>query len=148
MTKQMKISEMVFRTCYDNNRKRVQTCYAEDRGRTHQEHKQECDINHILEKYARTGLVTHVSKYEPQYGDVTSMEYQDMQNKIADVNSMFADLPAKERQRFNNDPSQFLAFVSDLKNVDDMRDGVIGNNSTEASEVASDEAVESAPEAQ
>lgn len=148
MTKQMKISEMVFRTCYDNNRTRVQTCFAEDAGCTHQEHKQECDINHILEKYARTGLVNHVNKYEPQYGDVTSMEFQDMQNKIADVNSMFADLPAKERQRFNHDPAVFLDFVSQQKNVDDMKDGVIGNNSTEGSEVPSETAVESAPEAQ
>jgi phage internal scaffolding protein len=138
----------MFKTPYNDTRERVQTCFADDAGRTHQEHKQECDINHILEKYARTGLVTHVNKYEPQYGDVTSMEYQDMQNKIADVNSMFADLPAQERQRFNNDPAQFLAFVSDAKNVDDMRDGVIGNNSTEGSEVPSESSVESAPEAQ
>lgn len=144
MSKQ-KISEIVFRTAYDTGRRRQVTCFEGVQTVTHQEQKETCDINNILEKYARTGLINHVNKYEGQYADVSAIDYQTMQNQVAQVNSMFAELPAKERQRFNNDPQTFLEFVSQQSNIDDMKDGVIGNNSPEASSVTSgDDSGESA----
>jgi phage internal scaffolding protein len=138
MTTKLKISEMVFRTCYDNKRERVQTCFAEDEGCTHQEQKDDCDINNILEKYRRTGVVNHLNKYGEQYGDFTQIDYQTAQNQVATVNSMFADLPAQERARFNNEPQQFLEFIAQQSNIDDMSDGIIGNNSRNDSELAQD----------
>ena len=127
-----------FRSAYDGKQERQQVCFKDCKGLTHQEQKDQCDINNILDKYARTGLINHVNRYEGQYGDVSSIDYQTMQNQVAEVNSMFADLPAKERQRFNNDPAQFLEFVATQQNVDDMRDGVIGNNSPEVPLVTSE----------
>jgi phage internal scaffolding protein len=138
MTTKLKISEMVFRTCYDNKRERVQTCFTEDEGCTHQEQKDDCDINNILEKYRRTGVVNHLNKYGEQYGDFTQIDYQTAQNQVATVNSMFADLPAQERARFNNEPQQFLEFIAQQSNIDDMSDGIIGNNSRNDSELAQD----------
>lgn len=138
MTTKLKISEMVFRTCYDNKRERVQTCFMEDEGCTHQEQKDDCDINNILEKYRRTGVVNHLNKYGEQYGDFTQIDYQTAQNQVATVNSMFADLPAQERARFNNEPQQFLEFIAQQSNIDDMSDGIIGNNSRNDSELAQD----------
>lgn len=143
MTTKLKISEMVFRTCYDKNRTRTQTCFKDDEGVTHQEQKDQCDINNILEKYRRTGVVNHVTKYQEQYGDFTSIDYQEAQNKVAQVNSMFAELPAKDRANFNNDPELFLEFVAQQKNIDDMKDGVIGNNSESGSQLAEDTSSES-----
>lgn len=39
-------------------------------GLTHQSFIAECDINNIVDTYARTGLVNHVARRSPQYGDV------------------------------------------------------------------------------
>ena len=138
MTTKLKISEMVFRTCYDNKRERVQTCYKDDEGHTHTEQKDDCDINNILEKYRRTGVVNHLNKHGEQYGDFTKIDYQTAQNQVASVNSMFADLPAQERARFNHDPQTFLEFIAHQSNIDDMQDGVIGNNSRNDSQLAED----------
>jgi len=138
MTTKLKISEMVFRTCYDNKRERVQTCFKNDEGVTHQEQKEQCDINNILEKYRRTGVVNHLNKYGEQYGDFTQIDYQDAQNKVAEVNTMFNELPAQERARFQHDPAQFLEFIAQQSNVDDMKDGVIGNNPENGSQLAED----------
>lgn len=138
MTTKLKISEMVFRTCYDNKRERVQTCYKDDEGRTHTEQKDDCDINNILEKYRRTGVVNHLNKHGEQYGDFTKIDYQTAQNQVASVNSMFADLPAQERARFNHNPEQFLEFIAQQSNIDDMKDGIIGNNSRNDSQLAED----------
>ena len=38
-------------------------------GKTRQSFKDECDINRIVDTYARTGIVNHVPRVAPQYGD-------------------------------------------------------------------------------
>ena len=88
--------------------------------RTKQSFKQEADINTILEKYARTGLIPSYDQPQ-QYGDYTGvMDYHTAQNKIAEGKSAFADLPSKIRKRFDNDPGQFLDFIYDEENFDEM----------------------------
>jgi phage internal scaffolding protein len=134
----------MFNSAY-SERIRKQTCYKDDEGFTHQEQKQQCDINYILEKYRRTGVVNHLNKYQEQYLDVSAIDFQDAQNKVATVSSMFEELPAQERARFNHDPAQFLEFVATQENRDDMKDGIIGNNSTTGDEVSSSSDVESTP---
>ena len=37
--------------------------------KTRQSFKDECDVNRIVDNYARTGMVNHVPRVEPQYGD-------------------------------------------------------------------------------
>lgn len=39
-------------------------------GLTHQSFIAECDINNIVDVYARTGLVNHLARKKPQYGEV------------------------------------------------------------------------------
>ena len=38
-------------------------------GKTRQSFKDECDINRIVDTYARTGMVNHLPRVAPQYGD-------------------------------------------------------------------------------
>lgn len=134
----------MFNSAY-SERVRKQTYYKDDEGSTHQEQKEQCDINYILEKYRRTGVVNHLNKYQEQYLDVSAIDFQDAQNKVATVNSMFEELPSQERARFNHDPAMFLEFVATQENRDDMKDGIIGNNSTSGDEVSSSTDVESPP---
>ena len=35
---------------------------------TEQAHKDECDVNNIIKKYDKTGLINHVSKISAMYG--------------------------------------------------------------------------------
>ena len=131
------------RSAYDGTRVQVKSDNNEP-SLTVQEQKDQTDINKILAKYAKTGVIEHVGKYEGQYGDVSGLDYQTMQNQIAGVNSMFAELPAKERAKFDNDPAKFLDYVSQDNAVSDMSDGSI-DNIDNAPEVSS-EAVVDAPE--
>lgn len=84
--------------------------------RTKQAHKDECDINNILARYKRTGVLDFQQKHEPQYGDVTALDFQQAQFTVAAANGMFAAMPAFLRARFDNDPYKFLAFVHDERN--------------------------------
>lgn len=94
-----------------------------DQGMTQQSFKAECDINTIMARYQKTGLLEHVSRYQGRYEDVAeSMDYQSALNVVMAAEEAFASLPSSIRARFENDPGQFLAFVEDPGNEDEMVD--------------------------
>lgn len=84
-------------------------------------YKDECDVNRIMEKFNRTGLLPQLINSNPRFGDFSEVpDFQEAQNIIATANSQFAALPAKLRDRFRNDPAEFLAFVHDEKNKGEL----------------------------
>ncbi|AXL15302.1 internal scaffolding protein [Microviridae sp.] len=87
---------------------------------TKQSFRDECDINKIMAKFQRTGAIDHFAKHAPQYGDATAIELQDALNVVANANTMFEELPATIRKKFENDPQQFLDFVQDEGNAAEM----------------------------
>lgn len=89
--------------------------------RTEQHHKQACDINHILKRYDRDGVITHVTQAKAMYGDFSEInEYQESLNLVIKSKESFMELPSAIRQRFHNDPGEFLEFVTDPSNLDQM----------------------------
>ncbi len=86
---------------------------------TEQAHKDACDVNKIVRKYDKTGLISHVSKIEAQFGDVTGVDFKDAMDLITNANFMFDQLPADIRKRFNNDPRYLLTFMEDENNRDE-----------------------------
>lgn len=83
---------------------------------THQSFKDECDINLIVARAAQTGFTPMRSQPLIQ-GDFSEVpDYQTAMNTVVRAREAFDALPAKVRDRFNNDPSQLLNFVSDEKN--------------------------------
>lgn len=84
---------------------------------TRQEFKDECDINSIMRRYQSTGELPHLNLGTAQFLDVSSsLVFQESMNFIAEAQSMFNDLPSAIRDRFHNDPSQFLEFCSNGDN--------------------------------
>lgn len=94
---------------------------------TQQHQKDETDINLIMARYTRTGVIDHVNKNQPAYFDVPAHSYHEAQNAIAQADSMFQELPAKARKYFDNDPSKFLSFVQNPKNADKLFDMGLSN---------------------
>lgn len=82
--------------------------------------KDECDINTIMSKYQKTGLIEHVQKVQGSYGDFTSVQdYQLSLNQVIEAQEAFEHLPAKIRARFQNDPSHLMSFLEDAANRDE-----------------------------
>jgi len=118
--------------------------------RTKQAMKDECDVNKIMEKFQRTGAVSHFSKHAPQYGMANSMQLAEALNIVTEARSMFAELPSSLRTRFNGDPGEFLDFVQDPANAAEMVDlglAVPRETWTEKTEPAAPEAAPEAPKA-
>lgn len=93
---------------------------------TEQHHKKECDVNNIIKKYDRTGLLSHVNKIEATYGDMTGLDYREMLDKVMDAKNKFNELPSNIRKRFRNKPEELLRFMEDPSNREEaIRIGLI-----------------------
>lgn len=90
-------------------------------GRTRQEFKNECDVNVLMKKYQRTGILPGDPR-AMRYGDFSALpDFMTAMNTVARANEAFAALPAQVRKRFGNDPAEYVAFVSDPANIAEVR---------------------------
>ena len=90
---------------------------------TKQEFRDQCDVNRIMDKYQKTGLLDHVSRYQGQYGDFADApDYHTALNKMYEADAMFMTVPSSIREMFNNDAGEFLEFVMDPANEAEMRE--------------------------
>lgn len=87
-----------------------------------QSHKDPCDINLIMKQYQRTGIINHLRDYGDSYESVDAITFHEAMNVVTNANMMFDALPSNLRKRFDNDPAQFLDFVNDEANYDEMVD--------------------------
>lgn len=84
--------------------------------KTEQAHAASTNINKIVQRYKKTGLMP-ISSMQAMYGDFTSFDdYHAAQNQIINANNNFMALPSDIRKRFDNDPGQLLEFLNDEKN--------------------------------
>lgn len=87
-----------------------------------QEFVAECDINNIIKQYSATGQLKHISARaaQGQYMDLPDdLDFQNSLEIVRRAQEAFATLPSSTRARFENDPQNFLAFLSDPANQDE-----------------------------
>lgn len=88
---------------------------------TKQSEKDSADINNIMARYQKTGILPDLIKKEPRYGDFSEVtSYMDAIQIVQLAEEQFSALDAHIRKRFDNDPSKFLDFVHDPKNQDEL----------------------------
>ncbi len=95
-------------------------------GRTLQCHKDECDINKIMARFAVTNTITHLSKHQGQYADFSDFDFQEQTQKLTRGREIFDDLPAEVRREFGQSPAAFFAYVNDPANIDDLHNKIPG----------------------
>lgn len=102
---------MKFRTRFDESLKLPVFCTEEEK-RTKSEFADECDINKIMARYKRTGVLpVDVRKQAAaKFGDFSQLpSFMEMQDMLIAANDLFMALPAAVRKQFGNDPHEFLA---------------------------------------
>lgn len=72
-----------------------------------------------MAKYQKTGILNHYAAHAPTYGDCLPIDYVEALDLVAKAETMFSELPSSIRDRFENDPEKFLAFVQDPKNTEE-----------------------------
>lgn len=86
-------------------------------GKTLQSFKNECDINRIMKRYQQTGVIDHINRAQPRFGDIEVYDFQESMNIVLEAEARFAALPSEVRDRFGNDPARLLDFVSKPENA-------------------------------
>lgn len=105
-----------FRQPYGQPRQRLSITFAEN-GKTKQSFAAECDINTIMARYLKTGLLEHVKQVQGQYLDVTGADFAEAQNFVAGAKSMFHMLPSHIRTKFENSSEKFFEFMENPANA-------------------------------
>ena len=93
------------------------------RSLTQQAFVKDCDINGIMARYEKTGLLNHVAKYQGHYGDFSGpTDYHTAMNMVIAAREMFETLPSGLRKQFANDAGAFLQWANDPENEAAMRE--------------------------
>lgn len=127
----------LFKTAYGLKSRESMSFPATGFGRTKQAFAAECDINNIMARYQRTGVIDFAQKNAAQYGDCTGIEFQAGMETVRKAQELFDALPSKLRSRFQNEPAQFLEFVQNPENAEEARElGLVNPKPPEATPLA------------
>lgn len=115
------------------SRERVQIDLSHG-GRTVESYADELDVGRIVSRYLLTGERPAVN--QPQWGSsMPSLDFQEMQEKIAHAKQWFAALPATTRGMFDNDPAKALEYLEHAKNKESALEmGLAHNTPPDATE--------------
>ncbi len=99
--------------------KRKKLVYTD--GRTKQSFKNITDINRILAKAQKTGVISHLAKHGAIYGDFSDLpDLLQANQRLARGQQIFDELPSEVRAEFGQDVSEFFKYVNDPENINDL----------------------------
>lgn len=99
---------------------RVQTPTDPGPGRTKQEFKKDTDMNLIVSRYRKTGVLPQgVMQGAKRYGDFSQIpDFTEMCARVDAARSMFLALPSKVRRALDHDPENLLKAVQSKEGVE------------------------------
>ena len=80
------IPKNTFRSAYNLGNENYSETFND--GLTEQHHTDQCDINKILAQFMETGIMPKTNA-NPQYGDVSNVDFTEMQNQLATAKTLF-----------------------------------------------------------
>ena len=116
------MAKIPFKTPYAGDNQAYRTPFATiGHSRTKQAPHAECDINNIMQKYQKTGVLDHINHHQGDYSDfLSATSYHESMNAVLEAQNAFDSLPSSVRSRFNNNPGDFLAYVHNPNNAAEM----------------------------
>lgn len=96
---------------------RVTTDFENVKSMTDQSFEPQSNVNNIMAKYRKTGQISHLSRKQGIYADVSEVpDFMTALTIVNDATQKFMDLPSDIRKRFGNDPANMVDFLADPKN--------------------------------
>ena len=113
------VTKNTFRSAYNLGNENYSQSFTD--GLTEQHHTDTCDINKILAQFMETGIMPNTNA-NPQYADVSDVDFTQMQNQLATAKTLFEELPEQVKARFNNEMHTFLHFAENPDNLPELVD--------------------------
>lgn len=89
--------------------------------KTEQSHARSCDINTIMARYNKTGIIDHVAKHSATYADVSNADFQTAQSLVLEQKTIFEELPAFVRDEFDNDVGNYLELMQTDEGLSELQ---------------------------
>lgn len=113
---------------------------------TRAEFASEANINFIISRFQNTGQLPPVGHENLTYGYAPAVDFREALEIVKKSEEIFANLPAKIRARFGNNPAEFLEFAENPANGPEMvslglatkRDTPVSNSGENPSESLSE----------
>lgn len=91
---------------------------------TQQHFRDECDVNNIMRKYQKTGILVDPLKAgrggRPIFGDFSDVQdFHAAQTAIVEAQAAFMSLSSTIRKKFHNDPGELIDFLENEDNRDE-----------------------------
>lgn len=99
---------------------------------TEQQHIRDVDINMIVARFNRTGVLgTPTQVRDMFFGDFSDLDgYHDYQNRISEAKERFLALPSNVRAEFGNDPGKLIDALHDPAQLGRLQDlGIVKKSS-------------------
>lgn len=94
---------------------------CKDKTLAQQQFKDECDINVLFGRYLETGEIPQVIS-GLNYGNFEGVfDFQSAMNAVRTAEGLFSQLPARIKNRFDNDPQKLLEFLADPENREEAQ---------------------------
>lgn len=85
--------------------------------KTQQHFRDECNINQIIAKYNKTGIIQHVSRNRQRFGEFMDLaDHAINLDKVAKAQQSFDQLPSAIRNEFGNSITGFFEFIKKPQN--------------------------------
>lgn len=99
-------------------RKRVHPKLS-DKKLVDQSQKNMCDINCIMDRYKKTGMLPQFKEKFPMFIDNTGVKsVEEAHQLVNEANYLFEQIPAKVRKLMDNNPANLIDFVNNPENFD------------------------------
>jgi len=109
-------------------RKRVQFKTPDDEVvRVEQSHKDEVNINNIIKRHGMDLIAKTAQLQQFTYDDNPNNDFQESMNAILQAEKSFSSIPSDIRKKFDNDPAQFLDFIHNKDNQQQLVDWGLAN---------------------
>ena len=102
---------------------KTKRCFFETTGEsmTQQHFKEESEINNIIKKHDKNGIIESVARGNARYGDFSLVQdYKSSLDTIREANDNFMEIPSEIRKQFNNNAGEFFNFVQDPNNQSEL----------------------------
>lgn len=95
---------------------------ARSKSRTQQHFKDEVNINTIMRKAKRSGILPFKGPEDSVFQDLTGItDYKESLDRIIAIDQRFQQLPANIRSKFGNNPDAILKYLQDPNNEKEAR---------------------------
>jgi len=89
----------------------------EQPSKTDQSFKEDCDVNIIMDRFMKTGQISHLAKKQASYQDVSEIpNLLDAHISIKEAKEAFMALPARIRKKLHNDPLNLEEYLLNEEN--------------------------------